>query len=105
MRVSNINSTQPSSKGYLHKSVYKYINTATHNQAMANKVHNIKEDMVKDHKVGVNLKVIGDQDNKVVGALNNRKVNLLKNHQDQKSQLNYLLQHQLIILNLINRKK
>ena len=31
MRVSNINSTQPSSKGYLHKSVYKYINTATTN--------------------------------------------------------------------------
>ena len=31
MKITNIDSNQPSSRGYLHKSVYRYINTASTN--------------------------------------------------------------------------
>ena len=82
----------------------------TNKEVIVNKVHNIKEDMAKDHnkEIGANLKVAGVQDNKMLGVPNNlhsHKEHLQKSHQDQKSQLNYLLQKKFNVLNSINLKK
>ena len=82
----------------------------TNKEVIVSKVHNIKVDMVKGHnkEIGASLKVTGVQDIKVLGALNNlnsHKEHLQKSHQDQKNQLNYLLQKKFKILNSINLKK
>ena len=73
---------------------------AINKEVIVNKASNIMD--------GINLKEIGDQDNKVLGALNNLlnpKERLQKNLLDQKSQQNYPLQQIFNVLNLINLKK